>query len=309
MDTFSGSQRALLISEVLPYLRRLHGQTVVIKYGGAAMSDERLKAAVMSDVALLQYVGIRTILVHGGGPEITSMCRQLGIEPQFQQGYRVTDDRTMQVTEMVLSQIGKNIAHLLQRAGGKAVSLAGKDAGLLQARKLEGTADLGLVGEIEQINPAILNILGQGGFVPVIAPVAPGSDGLTYNVNADLVAAAIAREVKAIKLLLLTDVPGIMRQVDDPSTLIPTLSVSEARQLMQSGVISKGMLPKLTCCIDAVSGGVQRAHIVDGREMHTVLVELFTDDGCGTMIYADGATPIHNDGANPINAGGANPGI
>ena len=283
--TFDAAQRAHIISEALPSIRALAGQTVVIKYGGAAMLDDDLKAAVMGDVALLHYVGIRPIVVHGGGPEISKMSEQLGLTPQFVDGMRVTDAETMRVTEMVLGQIGKGIAHYLGEKGAPAVGLAGKDGGLLTARKMQSQNDYGLVGEIESVNIDVIRAVQNGGFVPVITPVAPGTDGQTYNVNADVATAAIARALGASKLLLLTDVAGVYRDFADKSSLIPAMTVAQADELIASGALSKGMIPKVQCCLDAVSGGVARAHIVDGREPHSLLIELFTDAGAGTMIY------------------------
>lgn len=281
------TQRAQIISEALPYLRRLSGQTVVVKYGGAAMTDDTLKAAVMGDIALLHYVGIKPVVVHGGGPEISQMSRQLGIEPQFVAGMRVTDEPTMRVTEMVLGQIGKEIARLLGEAGAPSVGLSGKDGGLLTARKFEGEADWGLVGEIQKVEPGLLHTLAREGFVPVVTPVAPGTDGQTYNVNADVAASAIAASLGAVKLLLLTDVAGVYRDFEDKDSLIDLLSARQAEDLIRGGSLSKGMIPKVQCCVDAVRNGVGRAHIVDGRAPHSILTELFTDTGCGTMIARD----------------------
>ena len=283
-QTVNAAQRAQIISEALPSIRTLSGQTVVIKYGGAAMLDENLKAAVMGDVALLQYVGIRPIVVHGGGPEISALSKQLGLEPQFVDGMRVTDAETMRVTEMVLGQIGKGIAHYLGEKGAPAVGLAGKDGGLLTARKMEGKNDYGLVGEIESVNIGVIRAVQNGGFVPVITPVAPGKDGQTYNVNADVATAAIAQALGASKLLLLTDVAGVYRDFADKSSLIAEMTTSQADELIAGGAVAKGMIPKVQCCVDAVRGGVGRAHIVDGREPHSLLIELFTDAGAGTMI-------------------------
>jgi acetylglutamate kinase len=278
--------RAQIISEALPYIRSLHGRTVVIKYGGAAMTDETLKAAVMGDIALLHYVGVNVVVVHGGGPEVSAMCKQLGIEPQFVQGMRVTDEETMRVTEMVLGQIGKGIADLLGSQGAPAVGLSGKDGNLMRARKFEGEADWGLVGEVEAVDPKLLHSLANDGFVPVISPIAPGENGETYNINADYAAGAIAGAVGAVKVLFLTDIAGVLKDVNDKDSLIASLSVHEVEALIANGTISKGMIPKVRCCTDAIAKGVERAHIVDGREPHALLVELFTNHGCGTMITA-----------------------
>jgi len=283
-QSVDASQRALIISEALPYIRRWHGQTVVIKYGGAAMTEEDLKAAVMGDIALLRYVGINPVVVHGGGPEISAMSQQLGLEPKFVAGMRVTDEETMRVTEMVLGQIGKGIAHLLHQKGTPAVGLSGKDGGLLTARKFQGEVDWGLVGEIERVDPQLLQTLAREGFVPIVTPVAPGHDGETYNINADLAAAAIASALGAVKLLLLTDVAGIYRDLADKTSLVASLGADEAEALIGQGIVAKGMIPKVRCCVDAVRGGVSAAHIIDGRAPHAILIELFTDTGCGTMI-------------------------
>jgi acetylglutamate kinase len=280
----SSLERVQIISEALPYIRRLRGKTIVVKYGGAAQTDDELRAAVMRDVALLHYVGVRVVVVHGGGNEISAMCRQLGIEPEFVQGMRVTDAETMRVTEMVMGQIGKNIAQHLNEAGAPSVGVSGKDGGLLRAKKFIGEADWGFVGEVETVEPRLLNDLAQNGFVPVVTPVAPGENGATYNINADLAASAIAASIGAVKLLLLTDVPGIYRDFEDKSSLLAELNTHEAEELIASGAVSKGMIPKVRCCLEAVAGGVDKAHIVDGRAPHALLTELFTDSGCGTMI-------------------------
>jgi acetylglutamate kinase len=284
LHPFNPAARAQIISEALPYIRSLSGQTIVVKYGGAAMTDEALKAAVMGDIALLHYVGVKVVVVHGGGPEVSAMCLQVGIEPQFVAGMRVTDEATMRVTEMVLGQIGKSIAHLLSTHGAPAVGLSGKDGNLLRARKFRGEADWGLVGEIEHVEPQLLSTLAREGFVPVVTPVAPGADGETYNVNADFAAAAIAAAVGAVKVLFLTDVAGVLRDVNDKSSLVTSLSLDDVERFIAEGVIAGGMIPKVRCCVEAVQGGVERAHIVDGREPHALLVELFTDHGCGTMV-------------------------
>jgi acetylglutamate kinase len=279
------ASRAQIISEALPSIQKLHGQTVVVKYGGAAMLDEGLKAAVMGDIALLHFVGIRPVVVHGGGPEISNLCGQLGITPNFIEGMRVTDAETMRVTEMVLGQIGKGIAHFLGEKGAPGVSISGKDGGLMRAKKYLGEHDWGFVGEIESVNPALIETLQNGGFVPIIQPIAPDASGQTYNINADLAAAAIATKLGAAKLLLLTDVAGVYRDFSDKSSLIAEMTVAQSEELLQSGAIAKGMIPKIRCAMEAVQGGVSRAHIVDGRAPHSLLIELFSDAGSGTMIY------------------------
>ncbi|PQV64020.1 N-acetylglutamate kinase [Abditibacterium utsteinense] len=288
-NQFDAASRAQIISEALPSIQRLHGQTVVVKYGGAAMLDENLKAAVMGDIALLHFVGIRPIVVHGGGPEISNLCKQLGIETNFVQGLRVTDAQTMRVTEMVLGQIGKGIAHLLGEKGAPAVSISGKDGNLMRAKKFvdatDETLDWGFVGEIEHVEPALIETLHRGGFVPIIQPIAPDESGQTYNINADFAAAAIAQKLGAAKLLLLTDVAGVYRDFSDKTSLIAEMTVAQSEELIQSGALNKGMIPKVRCAVEAVRGGVGRAHIVDGRAPHSLLIELFSDAGSGTMIY------------------------
>jgi acetylglutamate kinase len=281
------SERAAILAQALPYIQEFRGKTVVVKYGGAAMVNEGLRAAVAEDLVLMSCVGIRTVLVHGGGPEIDAMLRRLGKEPVFVNGLRYTDEETMEVVQMVLSgKVNKDLVGLIQRAGGKALGLCGLDGGLLAAAKKAGEADLGLVGEIEEVKVGVLEAALQGGFIPVVATVAGGvgSDPKSYNVNADTAAAAIAVALKAEKLLLLTDVPGILRDVKDSGTLIKELPRSGVAQLQKDGVLSKGMIPKVECCAKAVDGGVGRAHIIDGRVPHSLLVEIFSDAGIGTMI-------------------------
>ena len=283
------SHRAEVLIEALPYIRRYHGKTIVIKYGGSAMESEELKQAVMSDIVLLHYVGIRPIVVHGGGSEISQMMNQLGMKAEFINGLRVTDKETMRVTEMVLGQIGKEIVNLVQQQGGRAVGLSGKDGGLLIAHKMEtdSGADLGLVGDIEAVNPQILKVLEGNDFIPVISSIGVGRDGRTYNLNADHAAGKVAAATKATKLIMLTDVRGVYRNVKDEASLISVLTASEARAMIDSGEAARGMIPKLQACLDAITGGVERAHIIDGRLPHAVLMEIFTDEGIGTMVMND----------------------
>jgi acetylglutamate kinase len=284
----SPASRAEVLIEALPYLRQFYGKTIVVKYGGNAMIDDRLKEQVMQDVALLHYVGIRPILVHGGGPEINALMKQMGHESTFIGGLRVTDAVTMEIVEMALTgKTNKGIVALLNRQGAKAVGLSGKDANLIVAKKLESSkGDLGFVGEITQINAGLLNLLADEGYVPVISTVAIGEDGESYNVNADHAAGAIAAEVKAAKLIVLTDVEGLYADFQDKSSLISEMEISQAEEMISSGAAEKGMIPKLEACITAIRGGVERAHLIDGRLPHAILIEVFTNTGIGTMIKA-----------------------
>jgi len=284
--SLEAAQRAGVLIEALPYLRRFYGKTLVVKYGGNAMIDERLKEQVMQDIALLHYVGIRPILVHGGGPEISALMKQMGHEPTFVGGLRVTDAATMEIVEMALAgKTNKGIVALLNRQGAKAVGLSGKDANLIVARKMESPkGDLGFVGEITQVNAEFLRLLADNGYIPVISSVAIGEDGESYNVNADHAAGAIAAEVKAAKLIMLTDVEGLYADFQDKSSLISEMDVGRAREMLATGAAEKGMIPKLEACVTAIEGGVERAHLIDGRQSHAILIEVFTDAGIGTMI-------------------------
>jgi len=282
-----GTHAAVLI-EALPYLRRFYGKTIVVKYGGNAMIDETLKAQVMQDIALLHYVGIRPILVHGGGPEISALMKQMGHEPHFVGGLRVTDAATMEIVEMVLAgKTNKGIVALLNQQGAKAVGLSGKDANLILAYKMaHEKGDLGFVGEVAQVNAEILGLLSGNGYIPVISSVAIGPDGESYNVNADHVAGHIAAAVGAAKLVVLTDVEGLYADYSDKSSLIHEMDVRRAEEMIASGAAERGMIPKLEACITAVEAGVERAHLIDGRQPHALLIEIFTDTGIGTMVRA-----------------------
>lgn len=286
--------KARVLVEALPYIQKFAGKTVVIKYGGHAMVDPILKESVIMDVLLLHSVGIRPVLVHGGGPEINTMLQKMGIESQFVRGLRVTDAQTMEIAQMVLlGKLNTEMVSLLNRFGGKSVGLSGKDARLLMAVKKpmqmpnsQGQmeeVDLGCVGEIQNVNPDILETLLGQGYIPVISPVASGEEGQTYNVNADTAAGQIAEALKADKLLLLTDVRGILRDVSDKDSLISTISREEVDQLVEQGILSGGMLPKVECAVSALESGVGSVHILDGRLSHAILLELFTDGGIGTM--------------------------
>ncbi len=275
--------KAAVLVEALPYIRRFAGKTLVIKYGGSAMTEAELRASFAVDVVLLEAIGLRPVIVHGGGPQIGQALRRLGVEPRFVDGLRVTDDQTMEVVEMVLGgTVNREIVSLIQRGGGDAIGLTGSDGGMLQVtRRLEADRDLGRVGRVEAVNPAAIAAVVESGYVPVIAPIGVDADGVTHNVNADEAAGAIARALAAEKLMLLTDVAGVK---DAGGRLIGQLSCAEARKLIQEGTIREGMIPKVECCAAAVEGGVARAHIVDGRVLHAVLLEIFTDGGVGTLI-------------------------
>jgi len=280
-------EKAHTLSEALPYIRRYHGKTMVVKYGGGAMKSDELCRQVIADVVLLSLVGIRVVVVHGGGPEINELLGKIGKEPRFVNGLRYTDEETMEAVQMVLcGRISKSLAQLIGDHGGKALSLSGIDGRMLVAKKLISNEDLGFVGELTQVNPEPISIALTGGYIPVISTVACGEEpGVMYNINADSAAAKLAVAVGAEKLILLTDVRGILRDPKDENTLIPEVNLDEVDKLKQSGIISGGMIPKVDCCADVVRDGVPRAHILDGRVPHSILIELLSDQGIGTMIY------------------------
>ncbi len=275
--------KADVLVEALPYIRRFYEKTIVIKYGGHAMTDEALRASFAVDVVILKYIGLRPVIVHGGGPQIGETLKRFGLESSFVDGLRVTDDATMEVVEMVLGgRINGEIVELVNRGGGRAVGLTGNDGGMLAVRRRSrGGVDIGRVGEVMHVDPAPIAAVASAGFIPVVAPIGVDSEGVTHNVNADEAAGAIARALQAEKLILLTDVEGVK---DDRGALIPQLSVEEARKLVAEGSIREGMIPKVECCIDALSGGVSRTHIIDGRIVHAILLEVFTDGGVGTLL-------------------------
>ncbi len=289
----AASNVAHVLSEALPYIRRFSGRTVVIKYGGNAMTDEELKAGFARDVVLMKTVGINPVVVHGGGPQIGSLLQRLGKETEFVQGMRVTDAETMDVVEMVLGGlVNKEIVNLINQHGGHAVGLTGKDGGLIHARRLSLTSpetdtkpseiiDIGHVGEVESIDASVVDMLVQGDFIPVVAPIGVGRDGFSYNINADLVAGKMAEVLSAEKLILLTNTKGLL---DKQGELLTGLSTADVDALIADGTIHGGMLPKIRCALDAVKSGVKTSHIIDGRVAHAVLVELFTDEGIGTLI-------------------------
>lgn len=279
------SEQAGVLVEALPYIQSHSGKTLVIKYGGSAMTDAELKKSVIRDVVLLQSVGMRPILVHGGGPEVSAAMEKAGKQPVFVNGLRVTDAETMEIAEMVLSgTTNKGIVSTINSFGAKAVGLSGKDANLIVADRLESEADLGFVGQVKQINPGILLDLLDGGYIPVVSSVAIGPDCESLNLNADHAAGEIAVAVGASKLMLITDVPGIYGDINDKSSLISELRSEDAKAMIARGQISKGMIPKVEACITALAGGVERTHIIDGTVPHSLLMEVFTDTGIGTMI-------------------------
>ncbi|PLZ99413.1 acetylglutamate kinase [Fischerella thermalis CCMEE 5268] len=277
--------RVKVLSEALPYIQQFTGRTVVVKYGGAAMKDSNLKDKVIRDIVFLSCVGLRPIVVHGGGPEINSWLDKLGIEPQFKNGLRVTDAPTMDVVEMVLvGRVNKEIVSLINQAGGSAVGLCGKDGNLIKARP-QGDEGIGFVGEVSNVNIRILETLVNSGYIPVVSSVAADDNGQAYNINADTVAGEIAAALGAEKLILLTDTRGILKDYKEPTSLIPKVDIKEARDLIASGVVSGGMIPKVNCCVRSLAQGVRAAHIIDGRIPHALLLEIFTDGGIGTMIF------------------------
>ncbi|AEE16512.1 acetylglutamate kinase [Treponema brennaborense] len=284
----SNTDWADVLVQALPYFKQYAGKTVVVKYGGNAMLNEELKAAVMEDIVLLNTIGVHVVLVHGGGPEINAMLGKVGKESKFVNGLRYTDAETMEIVQMVLTgKLNKDIVGILLQEGGKAVGLSGVDSGLLRAKKIDKDgADLGFVGEVTEVHPEIVQSLLDQGFIPVISTVALGEQGdmSRYNINADTAAAKIAVALKAEKFVQLTNVPGVLRDVGDPSSLIKRIAREAIPSMIATGVISSGMIPKIECCFEALKGGVPRTHIIDGRVPHSLLIEMFSDRGVGTMI-------------------------
>ena len=279
------SIRAEILTQALPYIREYTGKTIVVKYGGNAMINDALKRAVIGDCVLLQSIGVKVVLVHGGGPEISGFMDKVGKEPEFVDGLRVTDRETAELAQMVLAgKIGKQIVGLINNMGGKAVSLSGVDADLIRAEKLDAVH--GYVGNITGVNSDIVNVFLDNGIIPVISPVGCDSEGNIYNINADSAAASVAGALRAQSLINLSDIPGLLRDKDDPESLIKKLYVSDAPELMREGVISGGMIPKVNCCTEAIRRGVKRVFIIDGRIPHAILLETLTDEGLGTMFVA-----------------------
>lgn len=283
-------ERAELLMESLPYIKEFYGKTVVIKYGGNAMINEEIKEQVIQDIVLMKYVGMNPVIVHGGGPAINSFLNKVGKKAEFKMGNRVTDSETMEVVEMVLAgKINKSIVTMINKHGGKAVGLSGTDSNLILAEKkyLEKDGekiDIGYVGKVKRVNPNMIRILEEEGYIPVISPIGVDRDGNTYNINADYVAGEIAGALNAYKFLLMTDVVGILKDIKDVGSLISSMNTKEANGYIEDGTIAGGMLPKIDACLTAIAKGAEKVHIIDGRVKHAIVLELFTDDGIGTMI-------------------------
>ena len=289
-------EKAEVLIEALPYIQRFNRKVIVVKYGGSAMVDEELKRNVIKDVVLLKLVGFKPIIVHGGGKEISRWVGKVGKEAKFVNGLRVTDKETMEIAEMVLGKVNKELVTLVESLGVKAIGISGKDGGLLKVnKKLSQGQDIGYVGDIKEVNPAILNELLEKDFLPIVCPVGLGDDFATYNINADDAACAIARAMKAEKLAFLTDIEGVYRDPKDTSSLISELFVNEAKALIENGNVGGGMIPKLQNCIDAIESGVNRVHILDGRIQHCLLLEIFTNKGIGTAILRESEGKYYNE--------------
>ena len=284
MESISNVVKAQVLNDALPYIQKYHDKVVVIKYGGNAMTSEELKNAVMSDIVLLSLVGIKAVLVHGGGPEINEALKRMNIESRFIGGLRYTDADTAEVVRMVLAgKINKALVSLLEQHGGRALGLCGSDGGMLQVKKLEGPNDLGFVGEITDVNVRPIRDALDNGYIPVIATVSTDASGQVYNINADTAASRIAAALQAENLILMTDIRGLLRDKDDETTLIPEVQVSEVPYLVKQGIISGGMIPKIECCVEAVRRGVSKTCIIDGRIRHSILIEMLSNEGIGTL--------------------------
>ena len=295
LDAVSAAQKAQILAEALPYIRRFHDRTIVVKYGGNAMTEPKLKAGFARDVVMLKLVGMNPVIVHGGGPQIGDLLKKMGIASEFRQGMRVTDERVMNVVEMVLGELNQEIVGLINQHGGKAVGLTGQDGAFIQASKMMlrddasgADVDIGYVGEIERIDPELIQLLDSRDFIPVIAPIGVGAAGEAYNINADLVAGKLAETLRAEKLVLMTNTTGVL---DKDGNLLTGLAASEIDRLFADGTIHGGMLPKIGSALDAVKNGVRSSHIIDGRVEHALLLEVLTNEGVGTMIRADEPAP------------------
>ena len=286
MDSFTNIQRAQVLTEALPYIRQYNGKIVVVKYGGNAMVSEQLRQQVMEDIVLLWLVGVKVVLVHGGGPEISDLMNRLGKKPTFIDGLRVTDQETVDIVQMVLAgKVNKTLVKLLEVKGGKAMGISGMDGSLIQAKKKR--EELGFVGSITGVNIEPVIDLLEKGYIPVVSTLGCDAEGNTYNINGDTAAAYIAGALKAERLIMMTDIAGVLRDKNDPTTLIPELTIREAVELFEKNVIAGGMIPKVECCIDAIHRGVERVIIMDGRVPHSILMEILTDEGAGTMVFGE----------------------
>ena len=283
---FTNAQRAEVLTQALPYIRSYNGKVLVVKYGGNAMINQELKEQVMEDIVLLHLIGVKVVLVHGGGPEISELMAKLGKKPEFVDGLRVTDKETVDIVQMVLAgKVNKSLVNFLEMKGGKAMGISGMDGRLIESKMKDER--LGYVGEITKINIECVEDLLQKGYIPVISTIGCDTEGNAYNINGDTAAARIAGALRAERLIMMTDIAGILKDKDDPSTLIPEVTVSDAKSLKEQGVIKGGMIPKVECCIDAISHGVKNVVIMDGRIPHSILMEILTDEGAGTMVVGD----------------------
>lgn len=286
MENFIDNKvKAEVLTQAVPYIKKYRNKTVVVKYGGNAMINEELKQAVMSDIVLLSLVGVKVVLVHGGGPELTDMLKKIGKETKFVNGLRYTDKETAVVAQMVLGgKVNKELVAHICRIGGRALGLTGIDDKMFEVEKVVSDVDLGFVGNVKSVNTEVIETMLENRFIPVVATVGMNSDGAVFNINADTAAAAIAAALKAENIILLTDIPGLLRDVSDPSTLIPVVTVDEIPELKKAGIIKGGMIPKIDCTVDAIKGGVKKAVIIDGRTPHSIIIEVLSDSGVGTMI-------------------------
>lgn len=290
MTQTTTAQKAEILSQALPYIQKYNGKTVVVKYGGNAMTNNELKEAVMGDIVLLSCIGIKVVLVHGGGPEITSLLKKIGKESKFINGLRYTDEETRDVAQMVLAgKLNKDLVAQINAQGGRAMGLCGVDGGMLTVKKMEDEVDYGFVGEMTKVDPKPITDLLDAGYIPVITSIGADENGVTYNINADTMACYVASALKAENIILMTDIRGLLMDKNDENTLIPVVSPSEVPGLIEKGVIAGGMIPKIQCCVDTLNEGVTKAAIIDGRILHAILIEMLSDEGIGTMIYKEDA--------------------
>jgi len=288
MTQTTTAQKAEILSQALPYIQKYNGKTVVVKYGGNAMTNNELKEAVMGDIVLLSCIGIKVVLVHGGGPEITSLLKKIGKESKFINGLRYTDEETRDVAQMVLAgKLNKDLVAQINAQGGRAIGLCGVDGGMLTVKKMEDEVDYGFVGEMTKVDPKPITDLLDAGYIPVITSIGADENGVTYNINADTMACYVASALKAENIILMTDIRGLLMDKNDENTLIPVVSPGEVPGLIEKGIIAGGMIPKIQCCVDTLSEGVTKAAIIDGRILHAILIEMLSDEGIGTMIYKE----------------------